>query len=882
MPLNRIFLFLLPIGFLLSCSTKKNTFVSRGYHNLTARYNGYYYSNEAISDGIYKIEKANKENFDRVLPVFIYPGADKAKSTFAEFDRAIKKSSLCIQKHAIKDGNGAEVPSAGRWIDNNWINIGVAHFYKREYFNGIESFEYVIRTYNKSKDKFDAMLWLIKSNNEIGSITASDPFLSLLKNEKNLPLHIKKELPAVEADYYLRRGQTSEAIARLMEATRNSTPLLGLPRKDRARYCFIIAQLLEQQKNYSRAMLYYRKTIALKPASYDMMFYSKIRVARLMDTKGHSQKVKKDLLKMSREFKNTDYYDVIFYTLGELEEKDKNVPQALNYYKKSVQTSISNPNQKASSYLKLGEINFDLTNYEPAEAYYDSAVVTLPKDHPDYERILARKKTLEELVGYIRTISREDSLQRIARMSTADRERFVDNLIVRLKEEEEKKQRELEAAKNAATNNGAPGTLPTLPGGMGGQSTSFYFYNPNTVALGISDFTKKWGNRKLEDNWRRSNKALSVEDPDGGNKVDSLNPAKNTKLSTVKSREFYMKDLPLNDSALTTSSNKMIKAYYMMGSIYKEELQNSKKTITSFEELNKRFPGNKYQLNTYYMLYRMYLAEKNEPKAEFYKNKLINEFPDSEFTLLIKNPSYAETISTQKSEAEKFYSETYVAYSAKNYNSSYKLASEGIAKYGKNDYLPKFEFIKAMSLGNLKGADSLEYALKLLVAKHPNSDITPLSNEILLSIKKQKNPELFKTLEVSKLDTDTFSVNLDSEHFVVLFTPDDSKKTGDLKTNIGSFNGVYYGDKKFEINSNLFGKTNQMILVKTFANAKDAINYCDNLLADPDVFKGELKKEEVSIYPILAANMPLLYKTKNLEAYKAFYETKYKKNSSGN
>ena len=57
---------------------------------------------------------------------------------------------------------------------------------------------------------------------------------------------------------------------------------------------------------------------------------------------------------MSREFKNVDYYDVIFYTLGEIEEKEKNIDKAVFYYKKSVQTSTVNPSQKALSYLKLG------------------------------------------------------------------------------------------------------------------------------------------------------------------------------------------------------------------------------------------------------------------------------------------------------------------------------------------------------------------------------------------------------------------------------------------------------------------------------------------------------------------------------------------------
>jgi tetratricopeptide (TPR) repeat protein len=419
----RLFTYLSFILLLASCSTKKNTVVSRAYHNLTARYNGYYYSTESIKEGVYKIENNNKENYDKTLPVYVYPTPEKAKQTFPDFDKAIKKSTTCIQRHAIKDSKDNEIPTAGKWIDNNWINIGIARFYKREFFSGIEAFEYVARTYAHSKDKYDAMVWLVKSYNEVGSVSNSEQILSLLKNEKKLPKHIKKQMPALEADYYFRKGLLTEASTKLMEAANNRKLIGGTPKKQRARYSFIIAQMLEEQKDYKRARRFYDYTIRLKP-NYEMVFYAKIKLARLIDVKRmDTEKTKKGLLKMAREFKNSDYYDVIYYTLGEIEEKEKNTDRAMFYYKKSVQTSTINPAQKALSYLKLGEINFELTNYPIAQAYYDSTLVTLPADHPNYKNIVARQKTLDNLVSYLKTIKREDSLQKFAKLSDAEKRR---------------------------------------------------------------------------------------------------------------------------------------------------------------------------------------------------------------------------------------------------------------------------------------------------------------------------------------------------------------------------------------------------------------------------------------------------------------------------
>jgi tetratricopeptide (TPR) repeat protein len=870
----------LPVAALLwSCTTKKNTVVTRTYHNLTARYNGYYYSNENIDEGVYKIERGNKDNFERIIPVYVYPSPERVKSTFPEFDKAIKKSSLCIQRHAIKDKKGNEIPTAGKWIDNNWINIGIAHFYKREFFSGIEAFEYVIRTYTKSEDKYSAMLWLIKANNEIGSVSSSEPIISLLKNEPRLPRMVRRELPVAWADYYIRRGMYTEAVAKLLEATRNTGFLYGIPKQRRARYSFIIGQLSELLRDNTRATQYYKRTLKLKP-NYEMMFYARIKMARLVDvSKVSPEKTKKDLLKMTRESKNTEYFDVLYYTLGEIEEKQRNVDQAVYYYKKSVQTSLTNSSQKALSYLKLGEINFDRALYQPAEAYYDSAVTTLPKDHPDYEHIVARKKTLESLVTHIRTIQREDSLQRVAKLSEAERIALIDRIIANYEKEKERKRKEKESQVNnpgqSLADQGAQQTQ-----GFGTQGATFYFYNPNTVALGVAEFTRKWGGRKHEDNWRRSNKALVVEEQvePGADTTAKKGPGAKDPLTT---REYYLKGLPVNDSLVSRSNTKIVRAYYLLGGIYKEELGNTRKTIVTFEELNSRFPANRYELNTWYILYRTYLQERNQPKADYYKEKILSNYPDSDFAQLIKNPEYAGELNAKKGEVESYYTETYSAYKSENYPDAYKKASHGVSRYSKSEFLPKFEFIKAMSLGHMKGADSLEKSLKSLVTKYPNSEVTPASEDILQSIKRQKNPELYKPKDSGNARLDTFNLNPDGEHYVIALVPDNQKFVDAFQTNLTIFNSTFYGDKKLGLSTSLLGDK-QIVTIKTFQSAKDAMSYYTNLMSDNDMFKGDVKRDVVEIYPILPDNIPFIYQKKSTADYKLFFEDHYKKGKESN
>lgn len=881
---------------LSACKTNKNTFIHRGYHNLTARFNGYYYATESVKEGEEKIRTSYKYDYDRLLPVFLMPTNETAKSTFPEFDKAIKKSSNCIQRHTIKDKKGNELPKAGKWIDNNWNVIGISHFYKREFFSGIEAFEYVIRTY-KSKDRYKALIWLARSYNEIGAPSQAEPIIGILNEDKKISKYAKKELPAVRADYFIKRGMYKDAEDALLVALKGGAPkkknafsnmmsvLKSRPsKKTRARYSFILAQIYEERKENRKAIQYYQKTISAKP-DYDLVFNAKIKQARLFDVKnGNVSKLKRELQNMTRDIKNKEYLDVIYYTLGEIYEKEKNNDQAIVNYKLSVKNSTQNPKQKALSYLKLGEINFDEGNYTASGGYYDSTMITLPKDYKDYDAISKRKTTLETLVGYIKTIQREDSLQRIAKMNESDRDRFITKLIKQLEEEEERKKEEQELL-NAQNQN--PNYNPNIPNNglpnIGtGVKGDWYFYNQTTLSFGINDFIKKWGNRKLEDNWRRSQKALTFENSTSPSDSTEKTPDNNTvktKNSTKKEKEYYLTDLPLNDSLLKKSDARIIDAYYNLGSTYKEELNNNKKAIASFEELNKRYTDHKYKLSTYYQLYRIFTSVRNQAQADYYKNKLLNEYPNSEYAQIIKNPNYVSDKNIQKGELELFYTETYEQYSTSNYAQAFDRCKESETKFGKNDFGGKFAFIKAMCIGKLKGIDSLEMALKQLQVLYPKDPVAKQAQDILTVLYNMKHPSeatSSNTLTNTTNQTDTFSLNLNTEHFVVAVYPDDALMANTFKLSLSDFNANFYSNDNLSISNSLFGSTEQITNVKTFKNAEDALKYIESLTKDKSVFSGKVKPELFTIMAISAENLPKFYKKKKVSYYKPFFDDHYK------
>ncbi|MFO0321456.1 MAG: tetratricopeptide repeat protein [Bacteroidota bacterium] len=858
----------------------------RAYHNLTARYNGYYYATESIKEGVDKITNSYKFDYDKYLPVFLVPTNLNAKNTFPEFDKAIKKSSNCIQRHTIKDKNGSEISTAGKWIDNNWNVIGISHFYKREFFPGIEAFDYVIRSY-KSTDKYKALIFLARSYLEIGSPTQAEAIIGILKDDKNISKYAKKELPAVEADYYMKRGKYKDAESRLLDALKgiehetkskfritnrvfNSRP----PKKTRARYSFILGQIYEEQNQNKKAIQYYQKTMSLKP-DYELIFNARIKLALLFDIKNSNvEKLKRDLLKMTLDIKNTEYLDVIYYTLGGIFEKEKNESQAIVNYKLSVKNSTQNPKQKALSYLKLGDLNFENTNYTLAGAYYDSTMISLPKEYKDYAKISKRKTTLETLVGYIKTIQREDSLQRIAKMNDLDRDKFITKLIAQIEAEEERLREEKEAKEAAALNNNNTSTnvIPKIEDGKKGD---WYFYNPTTIAFGINDFVKKFGTRKLEDNWRRSQKSLTIENTEESKDTAIVDREKNklkSKQKNKKSKEIYLIGLPLNDSLLKISNAKIIDSYYNLGIIYKEDLENNKKSIASYEELNKRYAEHKYRPSSYYQLYNIFVSIKNKVQADYYKNKLYTEFPDCEYTQILKNPNYAVDKINKKDEVEIFYTETYHQYSTNNFRQAYNLCKESEIKFGKNDYSARFGFIKALCVGKLIGPDSLEYELKKLQVFYPKDSIAKSVKEILEvinNLKQNSNKNI-------KSNTDTLMLDLNAEHYVIAIYPDDIKLENDFKAALTDFNNNFYGISNLSVSSSLFGSAEQILYIKTFKNSEEALRYIQNLKQDRSVFNEKIKPDQFSLFAISINNLPILFRKKTTSYYIPFYSDHYK------
>jgi tetratricopeptide (TPR) repeat protein len=846
------------------CSTKKNTWINRNYHNLNAKFNGYFNGNEALKEAVTAMEDNYKDDYNKVLPIYTYGDQKDAKTATPAMEKVFKKASFVIQRHSMLI-KGQEYCS---WIDDTYLMIGQSHFYKHEYFAGVEVFEYVISEFKKQEGKYEALLWLIKTYNEIGAFTKSQGYIDMINSDPSFPYRLKGELNAVTADFYSKQENYEQASKYLNRA-------IGFTKKKKykARYTFILAQMYQNMKKYDLSRNLYGKVIKMHP-KYELTFYAKIYQAKMYDaSSGDSRQILAQLNKMLKDTKNSDYLDQIYYGLAEIALKDGNIAKAEELLKKSITNSTVNTQQKGISAVKLADLYFEMPKYPLAGAYYDTAVSYLNKEYKDYEIVMNKKKSLSRLIANYNTIETEDSLQRMAKLSPAELDKMIKGLMQKAIEDEEKAKEE---AENAAFNSANSTDINNGANKNAGPGSSWYFYNQQQLTFGFSEFQKKWGTRKLEDNWRRSNKQVVANfNTDAPDSTKGKITAEADTTGPTKSKSWYTKNLPLTKEKVDASTLKIVEAYYDLGLIYKEQLMDLSKAASTFETLNQKYPGNKYEVTCYYQLYRLNLAMKDNSKADYYKNLILSKYPDTDYAQIVRNPQYNAEKSNKLQKIESFYEETYLAYTEGKYAEALERCNSADTLIAKSKFKPKFALLRSLCIGRLKPVSEFELALKQVVADYPKDSVKIRAEEILAVIHKLKFGDKAPELSDTSKTKNTYKTGPDKTHFFVLAFDTKDVNTEQQLVAVSDFNNKYFESKNYKCNYMPFGKNKGLVVVRLFKNSAEALQYFSTTQADEDIYKN-LETGTYSYFVISDENYNVLFKEQDTVKYVEFFAQNYK------
>lgn len=714
----------------------------------------------------------------------------------------------------------------------------------------------------------EGLFWLAKTLIERENFESAQRIITDLEKEEGTFDYIKTELPALQAYLNLKLQNREFAIQNLEEAVK-----VANKREEKARYAYVLAQLHQNVGNSAAAYTSFDNVLKFSN-DYEMEFMARLNMAQnaWSSGRGSSEEAVANLEKMLTDDKNLEYKDRIYYALANIAMKNGDKAKVIENLKLSLQQSSQNQAQRIESYLMLAKLFYESEDFIAAKNYYDSTLQVLPQTDTRYAEVKRYSENLTDIAKNLEIIVLQDSLLRIANMTEEERKTFAAELKKRLQEEIEAALN-TQLASNSQDKKGAAqrsgiasvGTAPVTSALQ--KESSFPLYDDRQLRQGRRDFQRKWGDRPLEDNWRRSSRqSTAIQE-------DTTQVAQEVAQVTEKEVEDLLKGVPTSESEKKIAQIKIQEALFKVGTLYRDRLENNKKAVAALEDLNNRFPGSSSELDSWYYLYLAYRDLGNEAKAQEYANKIIAKHPYSNYAKVIQDPSYIVEVQNEERKLSIYYEEAYAAFTAGNFQESYTRSIQSTEKFGATNPLrARFALLAAMSVGSLKGREEYISALNEVIAKYPNTPEQTYAKETLRLL----GAAAGTIVGNQKVENEQFDVQNDQVHSIIVPLTDQSA-LNDAKNAVSDYNRKYHDLEKLRISDVVLvnGEVRTpMIVIRRFKDKADAMRYLQGVQKNSKDFINVTKYE---IYPISQGNYGKLFSTvKSIETYKTFFNANYK------
>lgn len=910
---------------LSSCSTRKNTALSRNYQAFITRYNIYFNGDEHYKETIKSMERSYEDDYSGL--VFMHPAEaysnPKAPQPTGNFDRSIEKAQKSIQLRSIKKrpkkkSGKANDPKYKEWLKrdeynpflhNSWMMMGRSQYLNGDYLGAASTFYYTSRHFSwLPATVTEAKLWQARSYCSLDWLVEAENILIRIKEPELTNNTLRELYNFTFANYHIKSHDYEKAVPYLTTAIKYADG------SQKTRLNFLLGQIYALLGKKQEAYEAFKKAGSASSATYRTKFNARIKQSEVYSGDDIESEVKA-LKRMTRYDRNKEYLDQVYYAIGNLYLSRQDTAKAIENYILAAEKSTRNGIDKAISQITLGELYFKLHSYDKAQPCYAEAVPVLPETYPDYDLLKRRSDVLDELAIYSQNVTLQDSLLRLSEMTPEQQRAVIDKIIRELKEKEKKEAedaaREEYLAQQAAQGNNLQNSSASAPNSFVlNTDKSWYFYNTATRNAGKTDFQKRWGSRKLEDDWRRRNKASfdmndfsessdddesseTAQDDDTGNDSTTENGEMTNEEKEKQQREqdphypeYYLKQIPSTDEEKLTAHDVIQEGLYNMGVILKDKLEDYNAAATEFDRLLTRYPDNIYRLDTYYNLYLMFMREGKLTLAERYRSMILHEFAESKYGTALRDPNYIENLREMEEKQEQMYADTYEAYLNNDNDAVHKSYSEMMYRFPLSDIMPKFMFLHALAYVTEKKPEEFKETLKELLERYPDTDITPLASSYLKQLAQGRKLESSTSnmrgmLWDTRLTNDStalaefndsiaFDLNPADPQLLILVFPTDTVSSNQLLFDIARHNFTSFVVKDFDLEQMNFGRLG-LLIIKGFENFDELTHYRKVMKAD----KSLVIPRQVRPVMISAKNFDILLKQgRSFEEYFRYVEDK--------
>ena len=898
--MNRYFRYLITcfsvVLFLFGCSTAKNTWLSRNTNSFTTYYNIYFNGYESYKAGIDNINQAQKDNYLQLIPMYPISNHKNATAGSAKMNIAIEKCRKCIKLKSIKakpkknfdkknDPQYIAFMSKEEYnpmVLKAWLLLASAEFYKADFLGAMGTYAYIVKHFCTESDLVnEAQIGRARCFTEMGWLYEAEEALNKVSTKTTLNATVNGHYAAADANLLIKEKKYAEALPFLKTAIDDESNSFL-----KARFNFVLGQLSTLLDDKTTAYNAYTAVIKKGTVS-EMVFAARLQRAQVAGEK--TDQVLKELEKMARSPQNKNYVDAIYVAIGNTYLQDNKKDKAIENYNKAIHSKMPDSFDKMAANIKLGDLYYADKEFLKAQPCYAAAAKSIKSENDDFDRVTKRAEVLNELTGYSNTVILQDSLQAIAKLSEKERLVAIDKIIERVKKTDQdaakalalaQQQQQLQAQQQL--NNGF------LP--VGGQqntatSSSWYFYNPTTVASGVAQFQQTWGTRKLEDDWRRTDKISIAENLQSAMETSSAgkDSLKTKSINDKYKPSYYIAQLPLTQSDMNKSNLMIGKSLLCMGQIYENKLEDMPTAIKTYDELYRRFGVDSLWIDACYSLYNLNAKANNMSNAEKYKNIITSNFPNTAYAAILGHPEYAlhqrEILLLQDS----LYEASFNAYTRNDFQTvmnNYKYMS---LTYPISSLMPKFAFLNALSVGKNGDQEAMKESLANLIKKYPQSDVCSTAKDILALMGQGKTvvkgggygnlitQQQQELEQQSNKPAPPFSAILNNLHCLLLPIVSDTIDINKVLYKVANFNFSRFVLKDFDMDVRRQATGLRFIVISDFPSFADARHYQDALAEDPALLK-ILREAGIMPLPISEDNLKALQLGQSFRAYREFYE----------
>jgi len=862
---------------LAGCSAEKNTGASRFYNSLISKYNIWFNGNEAYKAGVKKVRDSHRDDYSDLLPVFEYSSPESARAASSDMERAVQKASKVIALHSItarpdekgrRNVNDRNEEFYNRreyneWVDDSYLLMGKAQFYLKNFMAARSSLSFAISIATDPDLATEAGIWLSRIQAEEGNYAEAARLLKETASPESLTRSLKAMYYSTQADIALRQKRYGDAVAPLTSATDytgdNAT---------RVRLTYLLAQVCRAAGDNNLSTLYFRQVMRMNPP-YDLEFNAGINLAGVTDiSHSDADDLTKSLRKMLRDSRNKDYLDQIYFALGELEQRKGNTEEALKLWSQAAAASTVNTRQKARSYLALAGHYYDQPNYLKSWHYYDSASYLIDNRFPGYDQISRRTSDLGEYADFHTVVVTEDSLRRVATMSNAERETLIAGLI---RSAEEEMTRERTGDGGDRYNMGQYYENEQRYRGAISAEGGWYFYNQAAMTFGRTEFRRRWGDRRLEDNWRRANKARSAFAPGSVNEAEAQKEnGDSAGVAPERTKEYYLRNLPLTDSLMKVSVRRSAEALLGEGKILASRLNDTLSAAISLEEAARTGTDDNLKAEALFELYRL-LQKSDPPRADRRRAELLEQYPESEYALILSDPAYANRHRDMAERAARSYEAAYQAFTEERYADAGIIITEALKLYPEDELVPRFMLLDAMAAGALEGEFAYKARLDSVIAKFPATPEGKRAAEITEFLKKEK-PEI-RIAEDTRIAEEIYSTDTVQPHYVMIVSSNPRANMNQMVFDIINYNLDHHADRNYRTEGAAVDAGYLLITVGPFDNTSEATAWKGTF--NPEVNIREAATAGLKTWIISRDNLQKFREDKNIDRYAIFHSKVY-------